>query len=105
MKKIFTFILVLMSLAIPSIAMAAANNVITYTSTTGTTVAVETTGWGVTMISHTYTGGVGTITFSGAITNIAEEAFDGCDNLKSVVLPSTVTSIGKSAFDDCESLM
>ena len=105
MKKIFTFILVLMSLAIPSIAMAAANNVITYTSTTGTTVAVETTGWGVTLISNTYTGGVGTITFSGAITNIAEEAFDGCDNLKSVVLPSTVTSIGKSAFDDCESLM
>ena len=105
MKKIFTFILVLMSLAIPSIAMAAATNVITYTSTTGTKVAVETTGWGVTLISHTYTGGVGTITFSGAITNIAEEAFDGCDNLKSVVLPSTVTSIGKSAFDDCESLM
>ena len=105
MKKIFTFILVLMSLAIPSIAMAAANNVITYTSTTGTTVAVETTGWGVTMISHTYTGGVGTIRFNGDITNIAEEAFDGCDNLKSVVLPSTVTSIGKSAFDDCESLM
>ena len=105
MKKIFTFILVLMSLAIPSIAMAAATNVITYTSTTGTTVAVETTGWGVTLISNTYTGGVGTITFSSAITNIAEEAFDGCDDLKSVVLPSTVTSIGKSAFDDCESLM
>ena len=105
MKKIFTFILVLMSLAIPSIAMAAANNVITYTSTTGTTVAVEPLGWGVTLISNTYTGGVGTITFSGPITNIAEEAFDGCDDLKSVVLPSTVTSIGKSAFDDCESLM
>ena len=105
MKKIFTFILVLMSLAIPSIAMAAATNVITYTSTTGTTVAVEPLGWGVTLISNTYTGGVGTITFSGTITNIAEEAFDGCDKLKSVVLPSSVTSIGKSAFDDCESLM
>ena len=46
MKKILTFILVLMSLAIPSIAMAAANNVITYTSTTGMTVAVEPLGWG-----------------------------------------------------------
>ncbi len=106
MKKIFTFILVLMSLAIPSIAMAAANNVITYTSTTGKKVEVPTSGWtGVTLISNTYTGGVGTITFSGTITNIAEEAFDGCDTLKSIVLPSSVTSIGRSAFDDCESLM
>ena len=106
MKKIFTFVLVLMALVIPSVAMAAATNVITYTSTTGTTVAVETTGWtGVTFISNTYTGGVGTITFSGAITNIAEEAFDGRDDLKSIVLPSSVTSIGRSAFDDCESLM
>lgn len=35
---------------------------------------------------------------------IADEAFDGCDKLKSVVLPSTLKEIGTSAFSYCRSL-
>ena len=39
------------------------------------------------------------------VTQVEEEAFDSCDSLKSVTIPSSVTSIGKMAFYDCRSLM
>lgn len=43
-------------------------------------------------------------TYFTSITAIAERAFDGCSNLKSITIPSSVTSIGKFAFDACTSL-
>ncbi|MBO5372248.1 MAG: leucine-rich repeat domain-containing protein [Lachnospiraceae bacterium] len=38
------------------------------------------------------------MTISSGITNIGEEAFFACENLKSVTIPDTVTSIGTGAF-------
>ena len=38
------------------------------------------------------------------VTQVEEEAFDSCDSLKSVTIPSSVTSIGEMAFGLCTSL-
>lgn len=38
------------------------------------------------------------------LTGIAEKAFNKCENLAAITLPSTITSIGSSAFDDCYAL-
>ena len=38
------------------------------------------------------------------LTSIEEEAFYGCDNLSSVVIPNSVTTIGENAFSGCASL-
>lgn len=38
------------------------------------------------------------------VTNIKQFVFDGCDNLTSVIIPSSITTIGQSAFRDCTSL-
>lgn len=43
-----------------------------------------------------------TITFS--VTRIESDAFYGCSNLTSVIMPNTITSIGRSAFASCTGL-
>ncbi|WP_295214545.1 leucine-rich repeat protein [Ruminococcus sp.] len=43
--------------------------------------------------------------FKAGTRGIANEAFQDCTNLTSVVIPDGVTSIGKSAFAGCESLV
>ena len=80
-----------------------------------------------TMTSHTFENGVGTIEFDGdiasigsnafggcysltsvtigdGVTSIGENAFAGCGGLTSVTIPNSVTSIGRSAFQDCSGL-
>ena len=43
-------------------------------------------------------------TISNSVKIIAEEAFNGCDNLTSITIPTSVTSIGNAAFANCHSL-
>ncbi|ASJ89221.1 MAG: putative surface protein bspA-like [Candidatus Malacoplasma girerdii] len=38
------------------------------------------------------------------LNSIGEEAFFGCESLKTIAIPSSVTSIGSNAFNDCSSL-
>ena len=46
----------------------------------------------------------GIMVFNGNVTQIGDRAFEGCDNLTGMTLPSTVTSIGEYAFAGCSSL-
>ncbi len=47
---------------------------------------------------------VNTGKLSCTVTEVAAEAFKGCQWLKSVTIPSTVEKIGKGAFDGCSGL-
>ena len=38
------------------------------------------------------------------VTAVGKNAFSGCKNLKSIILPDTIESIGAGAFSDCKSL-
>ena len=81
------------------------NNEIWYTSTDQKVVNLSTTnGFGAAFVSNTYENGKGVITFNGAITSVPDAAFDGCETLLSIDLPSTITSIGRAAFQSCTSL-
>lgn len=107
MKKLFTLFVTLVATC-----SLWAENVITYTATqqldetTDTwSGGIHTDAFDVTIISHTFEDGVGTITFSGDVTSLGEHAFTNCYyDLTSITLPNTVTSIEKSAFENCGSL-
>lgn len=58
-------------------------------------------GDGLTIISHTFENNVGTITLSGDVTRIGDNAFQSQD-IVTITLPSTVTAIGNSAFNGCQ---
>ena len=57
-----------------------------------------------TMESHTFENGVGTIEFDGDIASIGTYAFNGCSGITSVTIPNSVTSIGRYAFASCSGL-
>ena len=57
-----------------------------------------------TMISHTFENGVGTIKFNDNVTKIGNWAFYNCDGMTNIEIPDSVTSIGNYAFDACTSL-
>ena len=78
------------------------NNVIYYTSSDGQVVTPNKTDvFGASIVSNEYVGGRGIITFDGEVTSIGEWAFNGCDNLRSIIIPNSVTSIGDGAFNNC----
>lgn len=54
-----------------------------------------------TMTSHTFKNGIGTIEFDGDVTSIGGWAFNGCKGLTSVTIPDGVTSIGNQVFGGC----
>ena len=92
--------------------------VITYTATsklpettnTGSTVGLHTSafsgtsGQRLTMVSHTFDDGVGTVTFNGDIAKFGDYAFYSATTLASIDIPDSVTSIGNSAFQNCSGL-
>ncbi len=45
-----------------------------------------------------------TIPSNGTVTSIGANAFEGCDDLRSVTIPASVTSIGDGAFKHCTNL-
>ena len=57
-----------------------------------------------TMTSHTFENGVGTIEFDGDIASIGSRAFYNCSGLTSIDIPNSVTSIGNIAFYFCTGL-
>ncbi|MBQ0119245.1 MAG: leucine-rich repeat domain-containing protein, partial [Bacteroidales bacterium] len=103
----------LLSLFVALIATSAlwASNTITYTATEKLdettdqwTSGLHTNTFNVSIASHTFTNGMGTITFDGEITTIGYGAFRDCSGLTSVTIPSSVTTIGIQAFNGCNSL-
>ena len=88
-----------------------ASNTITYTATekleetTDTwSAGLHTNAFDVSISSHTFSNGVGTVTFAGEVTTIGELAFAGCSGLTSVTIPNSVTTIGSWAFCNCSGL-
>ena len=63
-----------------------------------------TNGQQLTMVSHIFDDGVGTITFNDTIKTVGNYAFYNCSNLTSIDIPDSVTSIGYSAFYYCSGL-
>lgn len=57
-----------------------------------------------TITSHTFENGVGTIEFSDDVTSIGVNAFYSATTMTTVNIPNSVTSIGSSAFWGCSGL-
>ena len=57
-----------------------------------------------TMISHSFENGVGTITFDDDIVKFDAFAFYGCSAFTSIDIPDSITSIGSQAFRYCSGL-
>ena len=47
---------------------------------------------------------IGVIRFEEAVTEIGDNAFNGCHNLFNISLPNSVTTIGERAFYDCKNM-
>lgn len=60
--------------------------------------------FGANIISNKYVDLKGILKFDGNVTQIGDHAFEGCENLTNMTLPSTVTIIGESAFKGCTNL-
>ena len=81
------------------------NTQIFYTSSDGKVVNPNAASWGgATIISNTYKNGQGVITFSQSLTEISDNAFEGCSTLTGVNLPNSVEIIKEHAFIQCTSL-
>lgn len=81
-----------------------ASSKLTETTSTGSKSGLHTTGFGVTITSHTFEDGKGVIVFNGNVTTIGQYAFYGCSKISSITLPDSTTSIGNRAFQYCSGL-
>ena len=64
---------------------------------------LHTNAFNVSITSHTFENGMGTIEFNGDVTTIGDYAFYGSD-ITNIGIPKSVTSIGLQSFDSCVSL-
>ena len=60
--------------------------------------------FGANIVSNDYVDLKGIMAFDGSVTEIGAHAFEGCETLTSMTIPSTVTSIRDFAFAGCTSL-
>lgn len=80
-------------------------NEIWYTSVDGKIVAPNIpTAFNAVLLSNTYHSDKGVLKFDTDVTEIQKEAFRGCKNIVSMILPNTVETIEDSAFENCSSL-
>jgi len=101
------WLFVLCAMAITPILRA--SDVITYTATnklSEVTVGpgLHTNAFNVSITSHTFAKGQGTIIYAGEVNSIGNGAFYGCTSLSSITIPNSVTSIGEYAFWECSSI-
>ncbi len=61
--------------------------------------------FGSAIVSNTYVGDVGIITFEKPLTFIGNMAFYQQSKLQSIVIPNTVSTIGKKSFESCTGLL
>ena len=59
---------------------------------------------GYSVLSHSYTDGMGTVVFINPPTTIRDKAFMDCKSLTSITIPNSVTTIGDYAFYYCRNL-
>ena len=64
---------------------------------------LHTNAFNVSITSHTFENGIGTIEFEDDVTIIGDYAFYG-SSITSIDIPNSVTSIGLQSFDSCDSL-
>ena len=60
--------------------------------------------FGANIVSNNYVDLKGIMAFDGSVTEIGAHAFEGCETLTGMTIPSTVTGIGDYAFAGCTSL-
>lgn len=109
MKRLLSFFVVLFA----TTCLWAQNNVITYTATeklpelasaTWSDYGLRANAFNVSITSHTFSNGMGTIIFSDDVVEIGDYAFRGCSSLVSIIIPNSVTSIGSCAFENCSAM-
>lgn len=87
------------------------NNEVWYTTSDDTALTGLPTGsfsedyFGADITAHTYTNGLGVITFDGNVTKIGQHTFSNEDTLRSITIPDSATTIDYKAFDSCTSLV
>ena len=64
----------------------------------------DNSGFGANIVSNTYNGGQGVITFDGAVTTIPLFAFSGKTTLSDITFPDTLETIGQQSFSGCTAL-
>lgn len=57
------------------------------------------------IVSHTFSDGVGTITFASDVSVIGSYAFAYTTNLTNIILPKTITTLKNHAFRNCSGLV
>ena len=77
---------------------------IEYTTSDGHKLELNGSYWDSIILDHAYSNGKGVITCKDDVVEIGDNAFWGCRNLESIILPNSVYAIGSSAFCDCKSL-